>query len=65
MTVRNDNVRRGTLPDGRPAPEPYAHPCLVDILFCIPAMYLGEIFGSIIAATFMVWSMNSPTWIFG
>ena len=65
MTVKNDNVRRETLPDGRPAPEPHANPCLIDILFYIPAMYLGEILGSIIAAALMVWSMNSPTWIFG
>ena len=65
MTVLNDAVRRVTLPDGRPAPEPYEHPIQIDIVSWVPIMYLGEIIGSLTMTAFMVFAMDSSMILFG
>ena len=65
MTVLNDAVRRVTLPDGRPAPEPYEVPIQIDIVSWVPIMYLGEIIGSLTLAAFLVFAMDSSMILFG
>ena len=65
MTIRNDRVRRGTRPDGRPAPEPSSTGLQIDIAVFIPILYLGEILGSFLSAFGMVISMNTNTFVFG
>ena len=60
----NDNVRRVTLPDGRPAPQPL-HTIQIDIVLVIPIFYLGEIIASVFTAAILVWSMNSSALLFG
>lgn len=64
MTVRNDNVRRVTLPDGSPVPQPQT-PCRIDIVLFIPILYLGEIIASVFTAAILVWSMLSTSLFFG
>ena len=65
MTVLNDAVRRVTLPDGSPAPEPYEQPIQIDIVSWVPIMYLGEIIGSLTMTAFMVFAMDSSMILFG
>ena len=65
MTIRNDRVRRGTRPDGRPAPEPYSFGLQIDIAVLIPILYLGEILGSFFSALGMVITMNSSMFVIG
>ena len=65
MTVMNDAVRRVTLPNGRPAPEPYEVPIQIDIVSWVPIMYLGEIIGSLTMTAFMVFAMDSNLILFG
>ena len=65
MTVRSECVRRVTLPDGRPAPEPFSEPAYFHILVWVPIMYIGEIIGSCFMTVLLVFSMNSGLLIFG
>ena len=53
------------LPDGSPAPRPYEQTALFDMRIWAPVMYLGEILGSWVMASFLVWTMNSDALIFG
>ena len=65
MTLRGDAVRHTMTEDGRPAPELYEIPFLVDIVMWVPCMYVGEILGSATMACFMIWTMHSTVDIIG
>ena len=55
MTVMNDNVRRVTLPDGTPAPEPHVnHPIQIDIVLWLPVLYVSWALGSLALAVFIL-----------
>ena len=48
MSVTNDYVRQVRDANGRPAPEPFEAPVLVDIVCWVPALYIGTSLGALI-----------------
>ena len=58
MTVLNDAVRRVTLPDGRPAPEPYEHPIQIDIVLWVPILYVSWSVGSLALMSLIFWMLK-------
>ena len=60
MTVMNDNVRRVTLPDGRPAPQPQ-NPIQIDIVLWFPVLYFSWALGSFILALFILLVLDAQS----
>ena len=60
MTVMNDNVRRVTLPDGRPAPQPQ-NPIQIDIVLWFPVLYFSWALGSLILAVFILLVLDAQS----
>ena len=65
VSVRSQEVRRVSLPGGRPVPEPYEESANVDITLWISVAYFGEIAISWITSVILIWSMNSDLALFG
>ena len=48
MSIMNDQVRRTTLPNGEPAPQPFDRPLNIDIVFWLPILYVSISIGSLV-----------------
>ncbi len=59
MTITNDQVRRVTLQDGSPAPEPFEQPLHIDIVMWIPILYISWSIGTLALISIVLFMMNN------
>ena len=62
LVLVNENVKRRTLPNGQPAPQPYPTPIHLDIVAVMLAMYTGWCLSSLVIAAVLTSFLNTTSY---